>query len=435
MDNYLELYNSKMVSPAEIAGRIHSGMKIMSDIANAQPLAICTALNEKLASKEVRDLEINTILELYPLPWYKNEEICRNNRFITWFSGNHMRKLVNKGLADINPGTYWDFPAAIREEKEFDCCILAVSSMDRYGYFSTGLTASITPAVIEKSKYLFLEINENMPYLPTGPLIHISDVDALCVNTVPLSELPPVPSDEISDRIGQYIADEIPDGATLQLGIGAIPNAVGNALREKHNLGIHTEMLTDSMIDLIECGAVNNSLKPLHRGKTVATFAMGSQKMYDFIDHNPSIEILPVDYVNNPYIIGQHPDFISVNAALEVDFFGQVCAESIGLRHFSGSGGQSDYVRGAQLSRGGKSFIAFPSTAKNDTISKINPTLSTGSLVTTSKNDVDMIVTEYGIAKLRGRTLAERTRALIQIAHPKYREKLTFEAKKMNILI
>ncbi|MPM93525.1 Butanoate coenzyme A-transferase [bioreactor metagenome] len=194
-------------------------------------------------------------------------------------------------------------------------------------------------------------------------------------------------------------------------------------------------MFTESMVDLLECGAADNSRKPIHRGRSVATFALGTRRMYDFIHQNPGFEMLPVDYVNDPSIIALHPDFVSINAALEVDFYGQVCAESIGIRHVSGTGGQIDYVRGAVQSKGGISFIAFPSTAQQETVSKIAPTLAPGAAVTTGKNDVDYIVTEYGIAKLRGKTLGQRTRALISIAHPKFRDELVFAAKKRNILV
>ena len=207
------------------------------------------------------------------------------------------------------------------------------------------------------------------------------------------------------------------------------------ALRSKHHLGIHTEMLTDSMIELLECGAADNSCKPIHRGKTVAAFAVGSRKMYDYIDDNPAVEIRVVDYVNDPAVICQHPNFISVNAGLQVDFYGQVCAESFGCRHYSGTGGQTDYAQGAVRSKGGKSFIAFPSTAKGGEVSRIVPFLTPGAQVSTSKNDVDNIVTEFGVARLRGRTLSQRTKALIAIAHPKFREELTFAAKKQNIII
>jgi len=200
-------------------------------------------------------------------------------------------------------------------------------------------------------------------------------------------------------------------------------------------LGIHTEMFTDSMVELIECGAVDNSCKPIHTGYSVATFAFGSKKIYDYIHNNPAIKILPAAEVNHPMVIGQHPNFMSINSALEVDLYGQVCAESIGTYHVSGTGGQVDYVRGAAYSRGGKSFIAFSSTAKNGTVSRIKPILTPGAIVTTSKNDVDYIATEYGLAKLRGKTLSQRAKALISIAHPDFRDELRYEAKKQNILI
>jgi acyl-CoA hydrolase len=241
--------------------------------------------------------------------------------------------------------------------------------------------------------------------------------------------------DDMSRVIGGYIADEVPHEATFQLGIGAIPEAVGLALRDKRNLGIHTELLTDSMIELIRCGAVTNAAKPIHRGKTVATLSYGSQDMYDYIHENDDIEFLPVDYTNDPAVIARHPKFMSVNGALAVDFYGQVCAESLGTRHVSGTGGQSDYVRGAISSPGGKSFIAFPSTAAGGTVSRIAATLPLGSVVSTSKNDVDCIVTEYGIARLRGKTLWQRTKELIAVAHPDFRDQLLYDARRMNIIV
>lgn len=247
--------------------------------------------------------------------------------------------------------------------------------------------------------------------------------------------LPPAQVDEISRTIGNYIAQEVPNGATIQLGIGGVPEAVGLALKDKHDLGIHTELFTDSMVELLECGAVTNRNKPIYRGQTVAAFAFGSQRIYDFVDDNPAFVLLGVDRVNDPAVIARHPNFISVNSAVEVDLFGQVCAESAGVRHLSGTGGQADFVRGATQSEGGKSFIAFPSTAMDGTVSRIRSELSAGAVVTTSKNDVDYVVTEYGIAKLRGKTLSQRARALIGIAHPKFREELTAQAKARNILV
>ncbi|NCC69534.1 MAG: 4-hydroxybutyrate--acetyl-CoA CoA transferase, partial [Clostridia bacterium] len=335
----------------------------------------------------------------------------------------------------IMPCYYRYIPSLFTDYVDMDAYFAVVSPMDKHGYFSTGGDGSNSFAMMKKAKRIYLEVNNNMPRALSAAAIHISQVTALCENNVELPVLQPAALDEVSMTIGNLIAEEIPDGATLQLGIGAIPDAVGMALKSKRDLGIHTEMFTDSMVELIECGAVNNSLKPIHTGKTVTTFALGSKRMYDFIDDNPGIEILPVDYVNDPSTIAKHPNFMSINAALEVDFFGQVCAESIGTRHVSGTGGQVDYVRGAISSKGGKSFIAFPSTAKNGTLSKIVPTLTPGAIVTTGKNDVDCIVTEYGIAKLRGRTLSQRVKALIAIAHPKFRDELTYAAKKQNIMV
>ena len=307
--------------------------------------------------------------------------------------------------------------------------------MDKHGFFSLGTVSSYSPAMIDKAKHIYVEVNENTPRAVCGAQLHISQIDGLVENTFELPTLPAPKLDEVSITIGNLIAEQIPDGACIQLGIGAIPDAVGMALKTKHDLGIHTEMFTSSMVDLIECGAVNNSKKQIHRGKTVTTFAFGSKAINDYIDDNPAIEILPVDYVNNPEVICQNDNMISINAALEVDLFGQVCAESIGTKIMSGSGGQVDYVRGACQSKGGKSFIAFSSTAKGGTISKIKPILTPGAVVTTSKNDVDYIVTEYGIAHLRGQTLSSRVKQLISIAHPDFRDELSFEAKKRGILI
>jgi acyl-CoA hydrolase len=307
--------------------------------------------------------------------------------------------------------------------------------MDKHGYFSLANSASYSPAMIDKAKRIFVEVNVNQPRAVCGPQLHISQIDAIVENNIELPVLPPVVLDDVSITIGNLIAEQIPDGACIQLGIGAIPDATGMALKSKHDLGIHTEMFTDSMVELIECGAVNNSRKQIHKGKSITTFAYGSKRIYDYIDDNPAIELLPVDYVNDPNVICQNDNMISINAALEVDLWGQVCAESVGTKHMSGSGGQIDYVRGACQSKGGKSFIAFTSTAKGGTISKVKPILTPGAVCTTSKNDVDYIVTEYGLAHLRGKSLGERAKALIAIAHPDFRDELTFEAKKRGILI
>ena len=374
------------------------------------------------------------MLDLVPLDVLTPEALA-NLDLVTWFSGGGMRDAVNHGQADVMPCYYRDMPALFTGHVEVDAFFAAVSPMDEHGWFSTGASASNAAALLAKTRRVYLEVNPNMPRSIAGPAVHISQVTAFCEHEAPLPVLPPAELDEVSRTIGGYIAEEVCDGATIQLGIGAIPAAVGLALRDKRDLGIHTELLSDSMVELVECGAVTNARKPVNTGKTVATLAFGSQRVYDYIHNNLGVLMLPVDQVNDPAVIARHPNFISVNGALEVGFFGQVCAESMGTRHISGTGGQADYVRGAVLSPGGKSFIAFPSTAAGGKVSRITATLTPGAIVSTSKNDVDCIVTEFGVARLRGRSLSQRVKALIAIAHPSFREDLLRQARQQNIMI
>lgn len=432
--DFKQLYRERRHSPAEIAARIGDGWSCCTDIAAAIPPGIVNALGRRAAAGEIHGVTLHTMLDLIPLDILKPEAL-QNLTPVSWFSGGGLRGAVNQGLADLMPCYYRDMPSLFTDYVEVDAFFATVSPMDEHGWFSTGASASNSAALLAKAKRIYLEVNPNMPRALSGPAVHISQVTALCENDTPLPIFPPAELDGISRTIGGYIAQEVPDGATTQLGIGAIPEAVGLALRDKHDLGIHTELLTDSMVELVECGAVTNARKPLYTGKTVATLAFGSQRVYDYIHNNPSVLMLPVDRVNDPAVIARHPHFISVNGALEVDFFGQVCAESVGTRHVSGSGGQADYVRGAVCSPGGKSFIAFPATAAGGKISRITPTLTPGAIVTTSKNDVDCIVTEYGVARLRGKSLSQRAKALIAIAHPKFRDELTFQARKQNIIL
>ncbi|MEG0779396.1 MAG: acetyl-CoA hydrolase/transferase C-terminal domain-containing protein [Oscillospiraceae bacterium] len=434
MNTVLEQYQAKKKSVEEVAAMIPDGGRLLSDAGLSQPVELMNAIGANANAKGYRNLEHNLLLELYDLPFYTGES-TPGYHGTSWFSGARGRKAVVAGLADIMPCYYRDMPQLVRQQDKIDGFCISVAPMDKHGYFSLATLGSFTEVAIDKAEHIYVEVNDQLPRALSTPLLHISQVTALYETSRPLYIAPPTVIDDVSRTIGGLIAEEIPDGATLQLGIGAVPESVGGALRAKHHLGIHTELLTDSMVELIECGAVDNSRKPIHRGKTILTFTYGSQRIYDYLDDNPSVEIHPVDYVNDPAIIAQHPNFISVNAALEVDFFGQVCAESIGSRHVSGTGGQVDYVRGATQSVGGKSFIAFPSTAKGGSISRIRATLTPGAIVTTSKNDVDYIVTEYGVAKLRGKTLSQRTRALIAVAHPKFRDELTAAAKSQNILI
>lgn len=435
MADYKAMYQAKLATAEQVAQQVESDWVIGMDAGPTQTEAIIGAMAARIRATDIKDVKVHTMLDSYPFDFYADNSLFGKMTGISWFSSGGARKAVNGGYADIIPGYYRDLPGHIKRLYDYDAYCVAVSPMDSHGYFSLATTSSYSEAMISKAKRIFIEVNEKQPRSLCGTQLHVSQVDAIVENTHDMPVLPPVVIDEVSRTIGNLIAEQIPDGACIQLGIGAIPDATGMALKTKHDLGIHTEMFTDSMVELLECGAVNNSKKQIHRGKTVTTFAFGSQRIYDYINDNPCFEILPVDYVNDPNVICQNDNMISINAALEVDLFGQVCAESVGTKHMSGSGGQIDYVRGACQSKGGKSFIAFSSTAKGGTISKIKSILTPGAIVTTSKNDVDYIVTEYGIAHLRGETLSSRARQLIAIAHPDFRDELTFEAKKRGILV
>ena len=434
MTDFNQLYRSKLTTAEELARRAQSGWVIGMDAGPAQTPAIISAIARRVREDDLSGLKVHTLLDVYPYEFYADDSLAGKMTGCSWFSSAGARKAINGGYGDFIPAYYRDIPG-LMAGYEFDAYCVAVSPMDKHGYFSLGLTSSCCEALFDRSKRIFVEVNENMPRAVACMQLHVSQVDAIIENNIPLPELPKSTLDETSIIIGNLIAEQIPDGSCIQLGIGAIPDATGMALKSKHDLGIHTEMFVDSMVELIECGAVNNSKKQIHRGKSVTTFAYGSKRIYDYIDDNPAIELLPVNYVNDPNVICKNDNMVSINAALEVDLWGQVCAESVGTKHMSGSGGQIDYVRGACQSKGGMSFIAFSSTAKNGTISKIRPILTPGAVCTTSKNDVDCIVTEYGIAKLRGKSLGERAKQLIEIAHPDFRDELRFEAKKRGMMI
>ena len=431
--DYRKLYESKLMTAADMASQVESGWVLGMDAAPTQADGIIAAVTEKVKNSDVRNVKVHLMLDGYPFEFLGDNSLDGKMNCVSWFSSAGARRAVNGGYADLIPGYYRDMPRRIRDYYDYDAFCVSVSPMDSHGYFSLATTSSYSEAMIDKAKRIFVEVNDRQPRCLCGTQIHVSSVAGIVENSHPLPVLKPNVLDDVSITIGNLIASQIPDGACIQLGIGAIPDATGMALKAKHDLGIHTEMFTDSMVELIDCGAVNNSKKQIHRGKSVCTFAFGSQRIYDYIDDNPCIEILPVDYVNDPDVICRNDNMISINAAIEVDLFGQVCAESIGTKHMSGTGGQVDYVRGACQSRGGKSFIAFSSTTKG--LSKIKSTLTEGGIVTTSKNDVDYIVTEYGIAHMRWEPLSSRAKQLISIAHPDFRDELTFEAKKRGMMI
>lgn len=433
--DYKEIYKSKLLSIDDAVKTFSSNWVLGTDIATGAANGLAFALCDYAKIAGLKNIKIHTMLDVYPYPFYVDPSFNGIINGVSWFSGGSAKKAVGAGYAEYIPNYYRDVPKLVREYYDYDAAILSVSPMDENGDFTMGAVSSYTDSILDKSKRIYVEVNKYQPYAVNGTKINVKDVYAIVENDTQLPVLPAANLDETSITIGNLIAEQIPDGACIQLGIGAIPDAVGNALKSKHDLGIHTEMFTDSMVELINCGAVNNSKKQIHTGKSVTTFAFGSQRIYDYINNNPDMILMPVDYVNDPNVICQNDNVMSINACVEVDFWGQVCSESIGPKHLSGSGGQVDYVRGATQSKGGKSFIAITSTAKGGTISKIVPSLATGAAVTTSKNDVDYIVTEYGIAQMRGQSVATRVKNLIAIAHPNFRDQLTFEAKSRGLII
>ena len=305
--------------------------------------------------------------------------------------------------------------------------------MDAHGYFSVSLGADYTMAAIARARVVVLEVNPNVPFAYGRCHVHISQVTALVESSDPVLEVGLPKIGLVQEAIGKYVADLIDDGSTLQIGYGGIPDAVVMQLTHKHDLGIHTEMIGDGILSLVECGAVTNRRKNYLPGKSVATFALGSEKLYRFMDRNPGMEIHPVDFTNDPYLAGQNDNLVAINATLQIDLLGQCGSESLAHLPYSGTGGQSDFVRAANRSNGGKAFIVLPSTAKDDSISRIVPCLSPGTHVSTSKNDINYVVTEYGVAQLRGKSAKERVRALIGIAHPHFRAELAEQAKRMNL--
>lgn len=354
---------------------------------------------------------------------YCAPELCESFHTVSFFVANNVRKAVNTGYADCIPAFLGEIPGLIRRGiVTIDAVILNVSEPDEDGYCSFGTSSDIATSATECAKVVIAQINKSMPYTYGDSRIHVSKIDACIKVDEPLVTLPITQPNEVEDRIGNYIAELIPDGATLQIGVGGIPNAVLSRLTNHKHLGLHTEALTDGVVPLLESGVIDNSQKKILPHKTVASLALGSQRLYDWMHYNPKLLMRDVAWTNDPFIIRQNPKVMAVNSALEVDITGQVCADSIGTRIFSGVGGQHDFMYGGALSEGGKIFIALPSQTKG--ISKIVNTLTPGAGVVTTRFQTQYVVTEYGVACLLGRTLAERAKEMIKIAHPDAREAL-----------
>jgi acetyl-CoA hydrolase len=351
------------------------------------------------------------------------------------FVGSNVRRAVNEGRADFTPIFLSEIPRLFRSgQLPLDVAIIQVAPPDQHGFCSLGVEIGCTLPAAQLARTVIAEVNARMPRTLGDSFIHVSRITACVETDRPLQELPQGDSNPIAERIGQHIADLIPDGATLQLGLGAVPDSVLRYLGHKRHLGIHSELFSDGIIDLVEAGVIDGEGKTLHRGKLVAGFLLGSRRLFDWVHNNAMVEMHPTDYVNDPFVIGQHKRMVAINSAVQIDLTGQVCADSIGTRIYSGAGGQVDFMRGAARAEEGRPIIALPATASSGTLSRIVPTLDPGAGVVTSRYDVHYVVTEYGVAYLHGKTLAQRARALIAIAHPDFRAMLTTAGRELHYL-
>jgi len=427
-----ELYRQKLVTAEEAVRIIKSGDHIVFPVGAGEPQLLPEALVRR--KDELEGVTINQILPIRKAT-YMQPELSRHIRHNAWFASGATRQGVNEGWMDFAPNYFHEVPRLIEQNLfPVDVVMATVSPMDQHGFFSFSCGIDYATTAARKARTVILEVNPNAPRTLGNTFYHISDVTYVVENNAPMPELTIPPITKTEEAIGGYVAELIEDGSTVQIGFGGIPNAVTQFLFKKKDLGIHTEMVTDGMVDLVASGAVNNKKKTLHPGKIIGTFALGTKRLYEFLNDNPLIEMHPVSYTNDPYVIGQNHKMVAINAAIEVDLLGQCASESIGTKQWSGTGGQADFGRGVNISPGGKGFITLPSTAKNGAISRIVPVLNQGAAVTTSKNTVDHVVTEFGVAKLRGKTARQRAQALIAIAHPDYRGELTAAARKMNLI-
>lgn len=431
---YKSLYEHKLISIEDAINFVKSDMNLVVGMCASEPQGIMKNLH--LVKDRVKNVNIFSVLTLSPFEFYCNPEMKGHFKLTSWFHGPYARKaLADKtGTVTYVPNMLHlcvsDFLHARKPNILFGTC----TPPDRHGYVSLSLGITYEKDIAERADLVILEINENLPRTFGDTQMHISQVNYFVEHNGDIPTLPKVTPDEIENRIGQNIAELVEDESTIQLGFGGIPNAAALSLKHKKNLGVHTEMFVDSMMDLYEMGVITNRKKAFQKDKFITTFAMGTTKLYEWLHENVAVNFQRGNWVNYPHNISQNSKMVSINTCLSVDFSGQVCSESLGINQFSGTGGQSDTAIGAKsgFDGKGKSIIACRSTAKNDTISTITPTLMNGSAVTLHRSNTDYIVTEYGIAALRGRTIEERTKALIAVAHPKFREQLIEEARKMN---
>jgi 4-hydroxybutyrate CoA-transferase len=431
MERWAQDYSKRRTTAQEAVRAIRSGERVFLTGNCSVPRIVMRALVDY--ALELRDVEIMQVLTIGDADYVK-PEMQGHIRVNSMFISDDVRQAVHEGRADFTPIFLSEIPALFRSQLSPDVALIQVSPPDEHGFCSFGVEVGVTKTAAEVARTVIAEVNPRMPRSLGDSFIHLSKLTHIIEVDYPLPEIQMSEPSPVQQAIGQHIANLIEDGSTLQTGIGGIPNAVLQYLGNKKNLGIHTEMFSDGVIDLVLQGVINNEVKTLHPGKMIAGFVLGTQRLYDFIHNNPIVELHPSEYINDPFRIAQNDKMVSINSALEVDLTGQVCADSMGPRFYSGVGGQVDFVRGAARSKGGKPIIALPSTAKNDTISRIVWQLRPGAGVVTTRNDVHYIVTEYGVAYLHGKKICERVRALIDIAHPNFREELSARARELNYL-
>ena len=430
--NWQNTYKERLTDAQSALSRIRRGARIFIGSACGVPqLLIKTLIN---ARRNIPDAEIIHFLDIGQASHTDKtyNEYFRHNAL---FIGSSMRAAIKEGRADYTPIFLSEIPLLMeRGSMPIDVALITVSPPDNSGYVSLGISVDITKTAAEMARYVVAEVNPNMPRTLGDSFLHVSEIDAFVENDVPLPEFVQKSPDNIAKAIGQFISDLIENESTLQTGVGRIPNSVFPHLMNKKDLGIHTETFTDGFIDLIEAGIVNCKKKSLHRGKIVASFCMGTKKLYDYVHDNPLFEFRPCKYVNDPYVIAQNDKMVSINSALTVDLTGQVCSDSLGFEFYSGIGGQVDFVRGSAISKRGKSIMVLPSTTDDGKISRIVPYLSPGSGVVVTRGDIHYVVTEYGVAYVHGKSIRDRAMMLINIAHPDFRAELLEAAKTQGYI-
>ena len=419
----------KRRAPEDVLDLIPENADLIVGVANGEPVTILDAIEE--GAQRLADVRIHQMLPLRERRHMHGD--FPGVRHVSWFLSPANREAFREGTCDLIPNNFSDVPRLLRRSTLRSLVLVAAAPPDRHGYFSLGCHAEYSAAMIGEVPF-FVEVNHQMPRTFGENQIHVSQLLGWCEADYPLVELPPRPSRETDRKIAGFVAERIPDGATLQAGIGAIPNEVLGLLGDHKGLGVHTELLSDGFVDLVEQGVITGARKRTHQNKIITTTALGSRRLYEFVDENPGVEFWPVDYTNDPRNIAREDRMTVVNATLEVDFLGQCASESLGSEYWSSSGGQPDFARGAIFAEHGQAFIVLHSTTANESVSRIVAQLHPGAAVTTFKNLVDKVVTEYGVAELRGSSIRERTRRLIAIAHPKFRDELEQQAREIGYL-